>query len=155
MDVLIITDVTTQDVPAIQKIEDASFPSPWSKQTFHNTITDPRCKNMVAWLGDNVVGYCFALEMGNMVHLLNLAVKPECRRRGIGKRLLEELISFAQHLQKNCVLLEVRKGNTVAKALYRNLKFTKVCTWKRYYLDTAEDAEVMIREVLGRGHEGS
>ena len=149
MDSLTIRKATQKDLPSIQEIEKVSFPSPWSTSTFLTTLYDHRCRNIVVCSGGVVIGYCFAFTMKNMIHLLNLAVNPEHRKKGIAKRLLNEIISDARRDNKAYVFLEVRKSNQQARLLYESMGFCHVSTWPRYYTDTREDADVMVKKLEG------
>ncbi|MBN2297679.1 MAG: ribosomal protein S18-alanine N-acetyltransferase [Deltaproteobacteria bacterium] len=133
------------------EIEEASFSSPWDRNTFVATLEDDRCKNVVACIRSKIVGYCLALEMNTMIHLLNLAVHPDYRYKGIAVALLGEILSFAKERNKVYVFLEVRKSNKAARCLYETQGFRHVSTWHRYYTDTGEDADVMIKKL---GQEG-
>ena len=109
MDPLTIRQATQEDLACIRKIEEVSFFSPWSTGTFVTTLRDQRCRNIVICYDGEVIGYCFAFAMKTMIHLLNLAVDPEHRKKGIAKRLLNEIISDARKCNKAYVFLEVRK----------------------------------------------
>lgn len=174
---LIIRKAKEEDLLDILQIEKVSFVSPWDEDTFISILNDTRCKSIVAFRGqvltfdipshnmelcqrtkrecqmsrpdptEMLVGYCFALEMRNMIHLLNLAVRPEYRRKGVGGCLVEEIISLAVLSNRQSIFLEVRMSNVPAKCLYRSMGFHHVCTWERYYTDTGEDAEVMAKKL--------
>ncbi len=146
MDTITIRNARTEDLPAILSIEKDSFVSPWSEDTFDSVFQDSRCKGFVAYQGDILTGYCFAFEMKNMIHLLNLAVRSEYRRNGIGKALLEEIEVLSRQSDRQGIILEVRIGNQVAKSFYQTMGFTHVSTWKEYYTDTLEDALVMAKK---------
>ena len=147
MDSLILSRTTREDVPSIRVIERLSFPSPWDSITIMRTISDRGSFNLTARYQGRVVGYVFSVSMRKMVHLLNLAVHPEFRRRGIGRRLLSEIISFARSTRKSYVFLEVRTSNDSARKLYASMGVSPVLTWRRYYSDTGDDAAVMVKHI--------
>lgn len=142
---LIFIEPQRQDLDAIMEIEKASFVYPWDVLTVFSTMNAPYAHNRAAFLKGQLAGYCFAHEMSDMIHLLNLAVKPDLRGMGIGRMLMEDLIAFAQTQSKLFIFLEVRRSNERAKTLYKSLGFDHVCTWRKYYNDTKEDADVMLK----------
>jgi ribosomal-protein-alanine N-acetyltransferase len=75
-------------------------------------------------------------------HILNIAVHPEFRRRGVGHFLLTSTIAEAMSKQASCVTLEVRRANLAARQLYRKLEFEERRLRKHYY-GPGEDAIVM------------
>lgn len=147
MDSLTLSRTTREDIPSIRAIEQLSFPSPWNAITIMMAVSEKGSCNITARYQGRVVGYCFSVGMRRMVHLLNLAVHPDFRRRGIGRRLLSEIISFARSTRKSYVFLEVRTSNDSARRLYASMGFSPVCTWRRYYSDTGEDAAVMVKHI--------
>ena len=124
-----------------------SFPSPWDEETFLLTLEDERCNSFIAIEDDMVVGYCIALNLSNMVHILNLAVHPDYRRRGIARQLVKEILMDAAIKDKVYAVLEVRKSNVPARSLYSSMGFSHVSTWSRYYGDTNEDAAIMVKDL--------
>lgn len=87
-----------------------------------------------------VWGYLIYWVVAEEMHILNLAVHPQQRRRGIARCLLSTAMSQARELGAQVAWLEVRPSNTQALALYRSFGFKKVGTRPRYYDDTQEDA---------------
>ncbi|HHO77280.1 MAG TPA: ribosomal-protein-alanine N-acetyltransferase [Deltaproteobacteria bacterium] len=151
MDPVTFDAAAIENIDDIMEIENLSFPSPWDRATFLATFSDERCSNIVARSSGRIVGYCLAIEMNAMVHLLNLAVHPDYRNSGIAGDMLDEMESFAKRKNKAYVFLEVRKSNKVARYLYENRGFYHLSTWHGYYTDTGEDADVMIRRIKEGG----
>ena len=142
-----ISDVQLSDFSKIIEIEKVSFPSPWDFDTFLSTYVDSRCKAIVARRDEKIMGYCFSVDMENMLHVLNLAVNPAFRRMGIARRLIYEMSEFAKNSHKNAILLEVRVNNLPARSLYLSMGFTSATTWHGYYADTGEDAFIMVKRI--------
>lgn len=147
MGVLTVRAAHAEDLAAIAAIENMSFPSPWDTETFETTIEDRRCISVLAFENGMLAGYCIALCLTSMVHILNLAVHPEYRRRGIGKCLVKEVLRQSVSVSKVCAVLEVRKSNKPARSLYASLGFTCVSTWHGYYSDNREDAAIMVKDL--------
>ncbi|MDT8272949.1 MAG: ribosomal protein S18-alanine N-acetyltransferase [Desulfomonilia bacterium] len=147
MDAVVITDLSHGDLASIMEIESCSFPSPWELETFIMTLEDPRCICYAARIDGLTIGYCLSLDMKHMLHVLNLAVHPEFRRRGVAKRLISEMIVCAKTRERIYVVLEVRPSNIPARLLYTSLGFLHVSTWNEYYTDTREDADVMVKKI--------
>ena len=147
MDTLELRRTTPQDLPRILEIERLSYPAPWNVHTFLSVFSDEDCLNLTAVWRGAIVGFCLTEVMTKMVHLLNLAVHPEFRRQGLGCSMLGQIISFARSNGKSYVFLEVRRTNSTAQALYTSLGFSAVCTWRRYYTDSGEDACIMAKRI--------
>jgi dihydroorotate dehydrogenase electron transfer subunit len=147
MDPVVILLATSEHVREIVAIECMSFPSPWDEETFIITLEDTRCNSFVAIEDGLVVGYCLALNLANMVHILNLAVHPEYRRRGIARQLVKEILMDAAIKDKVYAVLEVRKTNVPARSLYSSMGFSHMSTWSRYYNDNNEDAAIMVKDL--------
>ncbi len=147
MGTLVIRWTEQRDIEKILEIEKLSFQSPWDITTFQSILSDEECYNISAVYDGQVAGYCFAQIMRKMVHLLNLAVHPDFQQKGIGRALVNEIISFARLSNKSYVFLEVRKSNSIAQALYASMGFTHVFSWRRYYSDTGEDASIMAKKI--------
>jgi [ribosomal protein S18]-alanine N-acetyltransferase len=141
---------TIKDLPLLLKIERLSYPSPWDVHTFLSVMSDEECRNLTAEVDGEVAGFCFSQDMENMVHLLNIAVHPDFRGRGIARALLRDIISFARSLNKSYVFLEVRRTNSPAQTLYSSMGFFHVCVWRRYYTDSGEDACIMAKKIKGK-----
>ncbi len=95
---------------------------------------------LVAVPQDSIVGFAVAREIGmGESELLNLAVAPEWRRRGIGRRLIESLHA----LRPGALFLEVRESNQAARKFYDVLGFQEVGRRTGYYVSPSESAVVM------------
>ncbi len=86
------------------------------------------------------LAFCLAWSVADELHLLDMASHPEHRRRGYARALLNELLSYARHARKRLLLLEVRRSNESAIALYRGAGFETTGVRRGYYSDTGEDA---------------
>ena len=99
--------------------------------------------SVVVRIGRRLVGYLCLWEIGHEIHITNLAVRPEFRRRGIARALLSHVMEGARQSGVELVFLEVRPTNLEALALYESFGFRVIGRRKGYYFDTGEDALVM------------
>jgi len=132
------------DLPDVLVIERASFSMPWSRGAFLYEIE----QNQVArcWVGredGRIVGYICLWEVADELHVTNVAVHPDVRRRGIARALLQSVFARARAAGIRMVMLEVRPSNTEALTLYESFGFRVVGRRRGYYYDTGEDALVM------------
>jgi ribosomal-protein-alanine N-acetyltransferase len=95
-----------------------------------------------------VVGYILFWHVVDEIHLLNVAVDPRVRRRGIGRALVDDLLAHARANAVAKVLLEVRASNEAAIRLYEGLGFSRFNVRERYYSD-GEDGVEMVLELGG------
>jgi ribosomal-protein-alanine N-acetyltransferase len=141
---LSIEPMQLEDVPDVHRIESASFPTPWPDYAFKQEIATNRLAHyLVVKAGDETVGYGGMWLMVDEAHVTTFAVLPAWRRRGIGGRLMLELMRVALKLNAHIVTLEVRLSNHAARALYGKFGFRPVGIRPRYYSDNNEDALIM------------
>jgi [ribosomal protein S18]-alanine N-acetyltransferase len=143
-----VRDMTLRDLGDVLAIEEASFRTPWSAGMFLEEVGRPFSRPCVAeGPGGELVGYAVCWNVGGEAHLLNIAVHPEQRGRGIGRALLRECIRGAAQAGSVRIHLEVRAGNDEAQRLYRSEGFAAIGIRRRYYTDTGEDAILLSREI--------
>jgi ribosomal-protein-alanine N-acetyltransferase len=137
------------DVKGIWAIERQSFPIPWSRWSFLAELGHPQSRTLVAgpsppkpW---ETWGYIVFWVVADEMHILNLAVHPERRCRGIARQLLTEALNQARDRGAAVAWLEVRPSNTPALNLYASFGFQEVARRPRYYDDTQEDAILLAR----------
>ena len=92
-----------------------------------------------------LLGYCLFWHVIDELHLLNVAVEVESRRRGIGRALVEDLLGYAREHEAVRILLEVRASNAAAIALYDRLGFSRFNVRVRYYADGEDAVEMELR----------
>ena len=127
----------------VLEIETLSSPSPWGLSAFEAETTNPFSRFWGVTGHDTLRGYiCFWL-CDQAYELLNIAVHPEARRRGLGKRLMEWMFQQGIVEGVKTIWLEVRPSNRAARRLYRKMGFTEVGRRRRYYRDLDEDAILM------------
>lgn len=136
----------------VEEIEKVSFPTPWSHSALSYEITQNSFAHyIVAVAGSEVIGYGGMWFILDEAHITNVAVKPDCRMKGIGRALMMEIIQRAILMGINSMTLEVRPSNSAARNLYTSLGFKEKGRRKRYYADTNEDAIIMWKEGLREG----
>ena len=144
----IIRAIREEDVAQIHEIETLCFAMPWSEESILHDIRE----NAVArWLvlddgAGNVLAYAGMWFVLDEAHVCNIAVHPDFRRLGYGKRIVDALCDMAQANSMSLMTLEVRRSNLPAQALYHACGFLDVGYRKRYYEDNKEDALIMYRE---------
>lgn len=142
-----IEPMTRKDLTEVIEIERASFRDPWHPIAFERELENEFSRALTARDAEGrVVGYAIYWVAGPEYHLLNIAVREDCRRRGIGRLLMNRIIAEALRDKVEFIALEVRPTNVAARAMYRKYGFITVGTRPRYYHD-GEDAEVMIRHL--------
>jgi ribosomal-protein-alanine N-acetyltransferase len=140
-----IREMRKEDLDEVLQIERSSFPTPWSRSLFERELSTPFARSFVGkeFRGEKILGYlCFWL-VDREAHILNLAVHPDYRNRGIGTRLLGCGVDYCQKKGVEEIILEVRRSNYKAISLYRNFRFQPQGIRRRYYTDSGEDAVVM------------
>jgi ribosomal-protein-alanine N-acetyltransferase len=131
------------DLNRVCRIEGASFSNPWPRKSFLGDLRSSYARCTVALLGQEVAGYAIGWFVLDEMHVLNLAVDPEHRRRGIGRLLLGDLLAAAGRRGSRHCSLELRQSNRQARRLYQEKGFRPVAVRKKYYRHPAEDAVVM------------
>ncbi len=136
----------------VLRVEAASFEHPWDPGTVRDVLHSRFCLALGAETPEGrLVAHLLYAVQGGLCHLLDLAVLPEWRRRGIGARLVREAQDRMRAEGVEFVFLEVRASNESGQAFYRGLGFEPVGRRPGYYPDTGEDAVVMIRDLVAGG----
>jgi ribosomal-protein-alanine N-acetyltransferase len=132
-----------RDMSAVLEIESQSFEYPWSEDEFIRALRQRNCIGMVAELNEVVVGFMIYELHKNRLHILNFAVNAEYRRNGVGRSMVEKLISKLSNQRRSRILLEVRETNLPAQLFFKSVGFQAVSVLRDFYEDTTEDAYVM------------
>lgn len=135
----------SRDLPQVTAIEYASFPSWWSEDDFRKVLRQRDCIGLVAVAGFDVVGYIVYELHKKRLHVLNLAVHPDWRGRGIGKQMVDRLKSklSADRFSRRKIMLEIRERNLPGQLFFRSLGFKAITTFSDFYIDSDEDAYLM------------
>lgn len=140
-----ILPLTEEDIEAVLKIEEDSFPKPWSRNIFIKELKNPVSYSLAGWItreaSDQLAVYVFFWVVEGEAHILNLTVRSEFRRLGLAKRMLDFTLHFMREKGVEDIFLEVRKSNKAAISLYEIFGFRVFYERKNYYVD--EDALVM------------
>ncbi len=132
-----------RDMPEVLAIESSSFEFPWSEDNFIRCLRQRNCIGMVAEYEEQVVGFMiYELNQADL-HVLNFAVRPDARRRGVGLQMMEKLISKLSQQRRTRITLEVRETNLAAQLFFKSMGFVCVSLLKDFYDDTTEDAYLM------------
>ena len=145
----VLADMRPQDLRHVVEIERTSFANPWSSALFLQELRIPFSRMVVirpsVGADAPIVGYLCRWFVADEIHILNIAVHPRYRGRGIGAILLGE----ARQGSAEAVTLEVRRSNEAARRLYESFRFEEVGVRRNYY-GRGEDALIM-RLVVPRG----
>ncbi len=137
-----------RDLSAIEEIERASYPTPWSRSMFAGELAKPSsiCLGAVDGERDELVGYLIISRYVDAWHVMNIAVAPAHRRKGIARALMERLFEITARDARRGYTLEVRVSNDAAIRLYEALGFRARGIRRGYYTDNREDALIMWRD---------
>lgn len=143
MNELRITVMEERHLPAVAAIEKACFSAPWSEDALREELG--KGIFLVAARERETVGYIGCQTVLDEGYITNVAVAPDCRRHGIGRKMVRALVSHARDRGLSFVTLEVRASNAAAIALYANEGFRPVGTRRHFYTSPSEDAVLMTR----------
>lgn len=141
---IIFREMVPDDAAAVEAVEKACFSVPWSRESFWREAQNQRTSYRLAvdektgW----VAGYVGCWVIDDEAQITNVAVHPDYRGQGIGRRLLENLIAVIRERGAERLTLEVRPSNTAALNLYTSLGFVD-CGRRPHYYEDGEDAIIM------------
>jgi len=138
---LTIRRLTYGDLPAVISIERRSFPTPWSLAMFVLELSKPSGICLAAEDENGLVGYLVCARYDEVWHLMNVAIQPDRRRRGVATDLINRLLVDAGRDAR--FTLEVRVSNGPAIQMYEGFGFRSAGVRRRYYHDNGEDALIM------------
>lgn len=141
-----VRQMEPEDLGEVMEIESASLPRPWSAAVWREELRSPFSLYLVLEDAGRILAQIGVKRIVDELHVMTLAVRPECRGRGYARALVEEAIS--RHPTAAGVYLEVRPGNTAALKLYESLGFEATGVRPRYYGD--EDAVLMTLDLRAR-----
>lgn len=140
-----ITRMRRRHLRKVMSIESRVYPRPWSTSLFLSELAQRSTRTyLVARLSGEVVGYAGMMYTLNEAHVTNIAVDPNHHGRKIGTRLLLTIVTEAIARGAEVISLEVRVSNLVAQNMYEKFGFSVSGTRKGYYIETNEDAYVMV-----------
>jgi [ribosomal protein S18]-alanine N-acetyltransferase len=150
---LSITRMTEHDLLEVVEIEGLSGISAWGWDAYHKELQSPEDVIMLVAgqgesnqnLGETLAGFIVSRLIAEELHINNVAVRPEFRRRGIAAQLLAAVLSEGRSHGARLAFLEVRAGNTAAQGLYRRAGFELTGRRRGYYDHPSEDALLMSR----------
>jgi len=133
------------DLPAVMEIERAAFSHPWSEEMIRRELQHEFSTVLLATDGVDgpILGFAVVWLVHDELQVLNVAVAAEARRQGVARRILDRVEGTARERGARVAMLEVRRSNVAAIALYRSLGYREVGVRPRYYAEDGEDALAM------------
>jgi ribosomal-protein-alanine acetyltransferase len=119
----------------------------WSEDTYHHIFRESGRVALVAEDDGRIVGFIVVHAILSEWEIENVAVCAEVQKQGIGKRLVEEVLTYARRDGASKLLLEVRESNAAARALYRKCGFEETGKRRHYYTYPDEDAVLLALEL--------
>jgi ribosomal-protein-alanine N-acetyltransferase len=136
------------DLAQVMAIEVQAYTHPWTNGIFRDCVRGHRC--WVVLQGDEIVGYGVLMMAPGESHVLNLCVKPDQQRKGIGRELLRLLAKHSEQSGVDMILLEVRRSNQAAIDLYQDEGFHELGVRKGYYpADNGREDAIIFAKYLG------
>jgi ribosomal-protein-alanine N-acetyltransferase len=142
-----------EDLDGVLAIEEASFNNPTTRAWYEAELARPDVCHVyvIRTPAHRVAGFAAFWKVLDEMHINNLAVHPDCRGQGLGRRLLEQTLAAAAGLGIKRATLEVRRSNDAAQRLYAGAGFRVVGVRTDYYTQPAEDALVLSAAVESAG----
>lgn len=138
-----IMPMSLEHLDAVADLERQCFSLPWSWESFAQELENPNAYYVVVMDSGRVLGYAGMRFVMDEFYVDNIAVAPDCRRQGIGRAIMHELIDQAVKGNARFLSLEVRPSNEPAVALYRQMGFIQVGLRKGFYDAPKEDGAIM------------
>lgn len=143
---MIITRMNEGHVAQVAALEKLCFSDPWSETSVASELDNPLSLWLIAEEEGTVLGYVGSQTVLDETDMMNIAVQPECRRRGIAAALIGELVNQLRERGSHILRLEVRESNVPAIALYESMGFTQLGLRKNYYRNPKENALILGKE---------
>ena len=141
-----IVNMNTDHVSQVAELEKLCFSDPWSENSVSSELNNPLSLWLVAVDGARVAGYVGSQSVMGESDMMNIAVHPDYRRRGLAEMLVAELVTALKNAGNTCLTLEVRASNAPAIALYEKNGFSQIGLRKNYYRNPREDALILRKE---------
>ena len=141
-----ITEMNATHVAQVAELEKICFADPWSEKSVASELDNKWALWLVVVEDDVVTGYIGSQTSIDETDVMNVAVHPDCRRRGIAESLIIRLVEELKKRGSHALMLEVRASNAPAIALYEKLGFSQVGCRKNYYRNPKEDALILRKE---------
>ncbi len=129
-----------EHIDRVYEIERLSYSNPWTKFGFLSEVRNPFSLPFVLVLDDEIIGYIVLWDYGESLHIANITVHPDHRRKGYGRYMIKFAVEKAQEMGKKMVTLEVRESNMPARNLYESEGFEAIGKINGYYPDNRENA---------------
>ena len=143
---MIITQMNESHVPQIAELEKICFNDAWSENSIASELDNRLAFWLVAEEDDQVIGYVGSQTVLGETDMMNIAIHPDHRKRGIATELIEALIQDLTERGSHSLMLEVRSSNEPAKNLYIKMGFETVGVRRNYYRNPREDALILRKE---------
>ena len=141
-----IVNMNESHVAQVAELEKICFSDPWSENSVASELKNPLSCWLVAEEDGVVAGYIGSQTVMDESDMMNVAVHPDHRRKGVAESLVNELIEALKKRGSRCLTLEVRASNEPAKTLYEKLGFVQVGLRRNYYRNPKEDALILRKE---------
>jgi [ribosomal protein S18]-alanine N-acetyltransferase len=153
----VIVPMTEHDLLEVVEIEETTGLSQWGWDAYRAELSKAEAVMLVArrdspdsLTGRRLVGYIAARVSADELHINNIGVRTESRRRGVGGALLASALGAGAKNGARLAVLEVRAGNLAAQAMYKGLGFQTVGERRNYYREPVENAIIMTRPLAAR-----
>jgi len=146
---LLVRPAVESDVPGIARLEQICFSDPWSEASLCHDLAGNPAAHYLAAVGsdDRLIGYIAWWQVVDEAEIINLAVSPEQRSKGVGHLLLSRMIDEACRAGASCIHLDVRESNQPARRLYERTGFVQTGIRMGYYADDQENAITMLKRL--------
>lgn len=143
---MIILPMNESHVAQIAELEKICFSDPWSENSVASELNNPLSVWLVAEENGIVCGYVGSQTVLDETDMMNIAVHPDFRRKGIAAALIAELVRLLKERGSRILRLEVRESNAPAISLYETMGFTQLGFRKNYYRNPKENALILGKE---------
>lgn len=138
--------MSREHLSEVASIEEMSFSLPWSLESLELMLTE-QASALVALEDGRVLGYVGMMCVLDEGQIINVAVHPDARRRGVGRSLMQAAEAYAKERGIVFLSLEVRESNFAARSLYSSLGWEEQGIRKGFYSHPVENACVMTKSI--------